>query len=119
MTRRARIASAACTLVEQTTLFVALAKIDHAPDAPEVTGFGTVLNRITARRSLPLTCYGGREIDPPERLSQKTGISNYFASPHSPWQRGINQNTCDLLRQYFPTRTELFGFAQIKLNANT
>ena len=51
----ARNASAGGTLVERTTLFVALAKIDHAPAFAAVTGFGTVLNRINAQRRLSLT----------------------------------------------------------------
>ena len=51
----ARNASAVGTLVERTTLFVALAKIDHAPAFAAVTGFGTVLNRINAQRRLSLT----------------------------------------------------------------
>ena len=113
----ARNASAVGTLVERSTLFVALAKMDHATAAVAVTGFGIVLNRINAQRRLSLTYDRGREMAQHERLAEMTGIKVYFADPHSPWQRGINENTNGLLRQYFPKRTDLSGFTQIELDA--
>ena len=113
----ARNASPVGTLVERSTLFGALAKMDHATAAAAVIGFGTVLNRINAQRRLPLTYDRGREMAQPERLAELTGIKVHFAHPNSPWQRGINENTNGLLRQYFPKRTDLSGFSQIKLDA--
>ena len=113
----ARNASAFGTLVERSTLFVALAKMDRATAAAEVTGFGTVLNRINAQRCLSLTYNRGHEMAQPERLAEMTGNKVYFADPHSPWQSSINENTNGLLRQYFPKRTDLSGFTQIKLDA--
>ena len=113
----ARNASAVGTLVERTTLFVALAKMDHTTAAAAVTGFGTVLNRSNAQRRLPLTYDRGREMAQPEPLAELTGIKVHFADPHSPWQRGINENTNGLLRQYFPKRTDRSGFTQIELDA--
>ena len=109
--------SALGPLVERSTLFVALAKMDHATAAAAVTGFGTVLNRINAQRRLPLTYDRGREMAQHEPLAELTGIKVHFADPHSPWQRGINENTNGLLRQYFPKRTDLSGFTQIELDA--
>jgi IS30 family transposase len=113
----ARNASAVGTLVERTTLFVALAKMANATAAAAVTGFGTVLNRIDAQRRLSLTYDQGREMAQHERLSEMTGVDIYFADPHSPWQRGINENTNGLLRQYFPKGADLSGFTQAELDA--
>lgn len=111
----ARNASAVGTLVERTTLFVALARMDNATTDAAVTGFGSVLNRIDAQRRLSLTYDQGREMAQHERLSRMTGVAVYFADPHGPWQRGINENINGLLRQYFPKGTDLSGFTQAEL----
>ena len=113
----ARNASAVGTLVERTTLFVALAKVEDASAEAAVTGFGSVLNRMDAQRRLSLTYDQGREMAKHEQLSAITGVKVYFADPHSPWQRGINEHTNGLLRQYFPKGTDLSGFSQAELDA--
>ncbi|MGK2914263.1 MAG: IS30 family transposase [Porticoccaceae bacterium] len=110
-------ASAIGTLVERTTLFVTLAKMENATADAAVNGFGTVLNRIDAQRRLSMTYDQGREMAKHEQLSEVTGVKVYFADPHSPWQRGLNENTNGLLRPYFPKSTDLSGFSQAELDA--
>jgi transposase, IS30 family len=113
----ARNTSSIGTLVERTTLFVTLAKMKDATADTAVTAFGSVLNRIDAQQRLSMTYDQGREMAQHERLSEITGVAVYFADPHSPWQRGINENTNGLLRQYFPKGSDLAEFSQDELDA--
>lgn len=86
------------TLVERTTLFTVLAKMDTASAESAVTGFGYVLNRIEVQKRLSMTYDQGREMAAHAQLTEVTGVKVYFADSHSPWQRGINENTNGLLR---------------------
>ena len=113
----ARNASAIGTLVERTSLFVTPAKMENASAEAAVTGFSSVLNRIDAQRRLSITYEQGREMAQHARLTELTSVRVYFADPHSPWQRGINENTNGLLRKYFPKDTDLSGFSQDELDA--
>ena len=98
----ARNASAVGTLVERTTLFTVLSRMDDGSAEAALSGFSLVLNRIDAQKRLSLTYDQGREMAMHQQLTQATGVKVYFADPHSPWQRGINENTNGLLRQYLP-----------------
>lgn len=98
-------------------MFVTLAKMENASADAAVTGFGSVLNRVDAQKRLSLTYDQGREMAQHERLTEQTNVSVYFADPHSPWQRGINENTNGLLRQYFSKGTDLPVFSQEELDA--
>ena len=79
--------------------------------------FANVLNRIEAQKRLSMTDDPGKEMAAHTKLTDATGIKVYFADPHSPWQRGINENTNGLLRQYLPKGSDLSRFSQEELDA--
>jgi len=109
--------SAVGTLVERTTLFTVLSKMQDTSAESALRGFSRVLKRIEAQKRLSLTYDQGREMVVHQRLTAATGVKVYFADPHSPWQRGINENTNGLLRQYLPKGSDLSGFTQTQLDA--
>jgi len=100
--------SAIGTLVERTTRFVMLL---HLPDSHDATAVRDTM--ITAIHTLPealkrsLTWDRGTEMARHVEITLATDLAIYFADPHSPWQRGSNENTNGLLRQYFPKSTNL------------
>lgn len=105
------------TLVERTTLFTVLARMEHARAESALEGFSYVLNRIEVQKRLSMTYDQGKEMASHHRLTEATGVKVYFADPHSPWQRGINENTNGLLRQYLPKGEDLGVFTQEDLDA--
>ncbi|MBC7787859.1 MAG: IS30 family transposase [Methylophilaceae bacterium] len=105
------------TIVERTTLFTVLAKMEKATAESAVNGFSHVLNRIEAQKRLSMTYDQGREMARHAELTENTGVKVYFADPHSSWQRGINENTNGLLRQYLPKGEDLSVFGQEDLDA--
>jgi len=109
--------SAVGTLVERTTLFTVLSRMEDASAESALRGFSHVLNRIDAQKRLSMTYDQGREMADHQRLTKATGVKVYFADPHSPWQRGINENTNGLLRQYLPKGTDLSSYTQAQLDA--
>ena len=105
------------TLVERHTRYVMLAKINSNDTE-------TVINALIAQaRKLPgelyqsLTWDRGHEMADHKRFTLATDIKVYFCDPQSPWQRGSNENTNRLLRQYFPKGTDLSVYSQAKLDA--
>jgi len=106
------------TLVERKTRFVMLLAL------PDGRSTELVVNALSERiLSLPdalrrtLTWDQGKELAAHERFTIKTGVPVYFCDPHSPWQRGSNENTNGLLRQYFPKGTDLRAYSQADLDA--
>jgi len=104
------------TLVERTTRFVVLAKMDNAGTQSVVDSFSSVLNRQPAAMRKTMTYDQGREMHGHKVLTQRTGVQIYFADPHSPWQRGSNENTNGLLRQYMPKGSDLSVYSQDELD---
>ena len=109
--------SAVGTLVERKTLFVTLARMNGTGSEAAVKGFSSVLSRIDSQHRLSMTYDRGKEMTRHRELTQQTGIQVYFADPHSPWQRGINENTNGLLRQYLPKGDDLSRYSQDDLDA--
>jgi len=104
------------TLVERTTLFVALVRLTDGKAETAAEGFSGILQRFTSqmRRSLPYD--QGTEMRHHSRLTESTGVDVFFAHPHAPWERGICENTNGLLRQYLPRATDLSVFSQDQLD---
>lgn len=110
-------ASSVGTLVERTSRFVVLAKMPDAGTRSVVDSFSLVLNRQPASLRKTMTYDQGREMHGHKILTQRTGVQIYFADPHSPWQRGSNENTNGLLRQYLPKGSDLSIYSQEELDA--
>jgi IS30 family transposase len=104
------------TLVERTSGFVVLAKMSSASAADALEGFGKALKAIPEALRKTLTYDQGKEMSYHDALTLRTGVQVYFADPHSPWQRGSNENTNGLLRQYLPKGTDLSVYSQAELN---
>ena len=110
--------SAIGTLVERQTRYVVLIALPQGRTADVVRA--ALVERILTlpeqlRRSL--TWDRGKEMAEHVRFTVDTGVQVYFCDPHSPWQRGTNENTNGLLRQYFPKGTDLSVHDQAHLDA--
>jgi transposase, IS30 family len=100
--------SAIGTLAERSTRFVLLLHLPTGHDAPTVAAAMTeAASTLPAHLRRSLTWDQGREMAAHAQITTATGLPVYFCDPHSPWQRGSNENTSGLLRQYFPKGTDL------------
>jgi IS30 family transposase len=104
----ARNASAIGTLVERSTRFVLLLHLPRGHDPAAVAGAMTAaMAGLPAALRRSLTWDQGKEMAGHAQISVAADLDIYFCDPHSPWQRGSNENTNGLLRQYFPKSTNL------------
>lgn len=110
-------ASAVGTLVERTSGYLMLIKMNDATATSAMEGFSAALNRMPLAVRKSMTYDQGREMARHAEITQKTGVAIYFCDPHSPWQRGSNENINGLIRQYLPKGTDLSVHSQETLDA--
>jgi IS30 family transposase len=127
--------SAIGTVVERTTRFTMLVHLPREDgyrhkqtpkNGPALAGYGAVtmknalsntMSTLPAQLARSLTWDRGKEMSAHARFSVETGIPVFFADPQSPWQRGTNENTNGLLRQYFPKGTDMSCWSAEELEA--
>lgn len=105
------------TLVERHTRYVMLVKVKGKDTETVVNALIKHAHKLPTELYKSLTWDRGKEMADHERFTLATDIKVYFCDPQSPWQRGSNENTNGLLRQYFPKGTDLSVHSQAKLNA--
>jgi IS30 family transposase len=108
--------SAVGTLVERQSRLTLLVKLDDSTAPTTCRAFSRKLRRVPAPMRKTLTYDRGKEMSDHEKLSRALSIKVYFADPYSPWQRGTNENTNGLLRQYLPKGMDLSTVSQRELN---
>jgi len=104
------------TLVERKTRYVMLAKVNSRDTKTVIKALIKQSKKLPKELYKSLTWDRGKELADHKEFSLATNIKVYFCDPKSPWQRGSNENTNGLLRQYFPKRTDLSVHSQAHLN---
>jgi len=104
------------TLVERHSRFTILVKVPSKETAAVVDALTRQVRRLPASLRRSLTWDRGLEMAKHKTFTVATKVDVYFCDPQSPWQRGTNENTNGLLRQYFPRKTDLSGYSQADLD---
>ena len=104
------------TLVERHTRYVMLARVKGKDTETVINALIKQAMKLSSELYKSLTWDRGREMADHQRFTLATEIQVYFCDPQSPWQRGSNENTNRLLRQYFPKGTDLSVHSQATLN---
>lgn len=105
------------SLVERQSRFTLLLRIPAADSATVVAALARRITRLPAALQQSLTWDRGKEMAQHQRFTVATGVQVYFCDPQSPWQRGSNENTNGLLRQYFPKGADLSAVTQRQLDS--
>ena len=105
------------TLVERHTRFLLLAKVDRKDTEIVINALIKQAKKLPRELYRSLTWDRGKEMAEHKRFTLATDIKVYFCDPQNPWQRGSNENTNGLLRQYFPKGIDLSVYSQAKLSA--
>ena len=109
--------SAIATLLERQTRYCQLVALPEGSGAVELCeALGQAITALPAQLRRSLTWDQGSEMSEHRRFSVDSGVEVYFCDPQSPWQRGLNENTNGLLRQYFPKGESLAGVSQERLD---
>jgi IS30 family transposase len=104
------------TLVERHSRFTMLIKVPSKDTTTVVAALSKHVLKLPATLRRSLTWDRGHEMAKHKSFTVDTNVKVYFCDPQSPWQRGTNENTNGLLRQYFPKKTDLSGYSQADLN---
>jgi IS30 family transposase len=104
------------TLVERHSRFVILVKVPSKDTATVVAALSRHVRKLPASLRRSLTWDRGLEMAKHKSFTVATKVQVYFCDPQSPWQRGTNENTNGLLRQYFPKKTDLSSYLQADLD---
>ena len=105
------------TLVERRTRYAMLVKVTGKDSETVINALIKHARKLPEELYKSLTWDRGKEMAEHKRFTLATDIQVYFCDPQNPWQRGTNENTNGLLRQYFPKGTDLSDYSQAKLNA--
>jgi IS30 family transposase len=104
------------TLVERHTRFAMLIKVPGKDSTSVVCALSKHVRKLPLELRRSLTWDRGHEMAEHKKFTLATDVRVYFCDPQSPWQRGSNENTNGLLRQFFPKKTPLSGYSQTYLN---